>query len=302
MYGRKKKARRAAVQKAAPEGYAVKRLCQIANLPRSSFYYHKQPKVKEAAELILRQRLQESQTMLDYTYGAKRMSHHLKRTYGETYNHKRVARAMSQWGLQAKIRRKRFPDSYYRTTKAKRENLPENLLNRDFSAIEPNKKLLTDTTCFRVKGGWLHLSTICDVFNNEIVSRRFSTRLDIPLALATLEALPMDKRLKGAIFHSDRGFAYTNPKFFKALTDMVFVQSLSRKQNPWDNAKMECFYGHLKSETIHRHGFLVFPEARVLQSKLERYIDFYNNERIQKGLGYRSPQEYRLSVTQPCVQ
>ena len=280
----------------------MKRLCTIADLPRSSFYYHKHPKAKEAAEKVLHQRLQESQTRLDYTYGAKRMSHHLKRTYGETYNHKRVARAMAQWGLQAKIRRRRFPDRYYRTSKVKMENLPKNLLSRDFPAIEPNKKLLTDTTCFRVKEGWLHLSTIFDVFNNEIVSRRFSTRLDVPLALATLEALPMDKRLQGALFHSDRGFVYTNPKFAKALANMVFVQSLSRKQNPWDNAKMECFYGHLKSETIHRQGYLILPAARALQFKLERYIDFYNNERIQKGLGYRSPREYRLSVTQPGVQ
>jgi len=280
----------------------VKRLCSIAGLPRSSFYYIQKPKKKDDATALLRQRLQESQTTLDYTYGAKRMAHYLTRTYGEVYNHKRIARAMARWGLQAKIRRKRFPDGYYRVNKERMESLPENILNREFSAIQPNRKLLTDTTCFRVKEGWLHLSAILDVFNNEIVSRHFSTRLDVPLAIATVEGLPVDNGMEGALFHSDRGFVYTNPCFGKTLTARGLVQSLSRRQNPWDNAKMESFFGHLKSETIHRQKSAGLPSESDLRSRLQQYIDFYNSDRIQKGLGYKTPREYRLLVTQPNVQ
>jgi putative transposase len=72
------------------------------------------------------------------------------------------------------------------------------------------------------------------------------------------------------------------------------TQSLSRRGNPWDNAVIENFFGLLKSE-IHYNPRSPL-QANKLQMILERYICFYNKERIQKKLGYRTPVQYRESI------
>lgn len=272
----------------------MKRLCEIAYLPRSTFYFGLQPKRRDKTDQILRQRLQEAQERLNYTYGAKRMAKQLQKEYGEVYNHKRVADRMAQWGLNAKVRRRRYPTKYYREKKVDQDALPPNHLKRDFTAAMPKEKLVTDVTCFRVARGWLSLSAIQDLHNSEILAHSFSHRLDMELVLKSLGALPDDGSLCGALFHSDRGWTYTHRAFTSKLASLDLRQSLSRRGNPWDNAVIENFFGFLKSETYYDPRSPM--PANDLQNILERYIDFYNKARIQKKLGYRTPIQYRESI------
>lgn len=222
------------------------------------------------------------------------MAKHLQSTYGESYNHKRIANRMARWNLNAKIRRRRHPDGYYRKLKIEKEASPTNLLNRDFSAPGPNQKLVTDVTFFRVDQGWLYLSAIQDLHNNEIVGHSFSQRLGMKFIFASIESLQKRNSWNGALFHSDHGWTYTNPSFTEKLASLNLRQSLSRIGNPWDNAVIESFFGLLKSE-IHYSSKLRLS-AEELQLIIERYIKFYNNERIQKKLGYQSPVRYREMI------
>ena len=73
--------------------------------------------------------------------------------------------------------------------------------------------------------------------------------------------------------------------------------SYSRKGNCLDNASIESFFGHMKSETFYRLN----PSERLGLTRekakkiVEAYIRWYNEERIQHSLGYRSPEEVILS-------
>jgi len=98
----------------------------------------------------------------------------------------------------------------------------------------------------------------------------------------------------GAFFHSDRGWTYTNPSFTERLASLNLTQSLSRIGNPWDNAVIESFFGLLKSEIFYTVKLRL--SADQLQGIIERYIKFYNKERIQKKLGYLSPFQYRKLI------
>lgn len=269
-------------------------LCKIAEQARSTYYDRIHPKAKDERDEVLRQRLQETQEALDFTYGSKRMSEQLQRIYGEVYNHKRIANRMVRWGLNAKIRRRKHPDNYYRKKRADKKLLPTNILNRDFTADSPKKKLVTDITYFRVREGWMYVSAILDLYNNEVVSYSYSQRLDMKFVLESLIKLENDDSLSGVLFHSDLGWTYTNPSFRAKLKSMNFEQSLSRLANPWDNAVIESFFGTLKIETYYKSHSSI--PAEKMQAIIERYIDFYNNNRIQKKLGYRSPVEYRKLV------
>ncbi|MDO7906629.1 IS3 family transposase, partial [Paenibacillus sp. JX-17] len=65
------------------------------------------------------------------------------------------------------------------------------------------------------------------------------------------------------------------------------------KGNCWDNACIESFFGHLKSECLHLH---TFSSEEQLVGAVERYIHFYNNERFQEKLNNLSPVEYRTKA------
>ena len=68
--------------------------------------------------------------------------------------------------------------------------------------------------------------------------------------------------------------------------------SMSRRANPYDNAMAENFFSILKAECIYRHKPASFCEANEM---IDRYIYFYNHERIQLKTG-ELPLTRRLST------
>jgi transposase InsO family protein len=92
------------------------------------------------------------------------------------------------------------------------------------------------------------------------------------------------------IFHSDRGFQYTSKIFKLKLDEAGMVQSMSRVGKCIDNGPMEAFWGTLKSEMFYE---IKFDSLNDLQSKIEEYIYYYNNERLQSKLKGMTPIEYR---------
>ena len=56
---------------------------------------------------------------------------------------------------------------------------------------------------------------------------------------------------------------------------------MSRRGNPYDNAMAENFFSILKTECISRHKPTTFSENEMI----DRYIHFYNYERIQLKTG-----------------
>lgn len=183
--------------------------------------------------------------------------------------------------IQAVIRRKR------KNFGTKGSVVFENRLNRDFTSDIPLKKLATDITYVPTTDGFIYLSAVQDLFNNEIVSYHISSKNDLELVFATLNKLPS---ASGAILHSDQGFQYTNKRYQEALKEKNIQGSHSRKGNCLDNARMESFFSHLKTEAFYTKKLYSSAEARIL---LEQQIAYYNTERFQKRLGQLSPIEYR---------
>lgn len=95
------------------------------------------------------------------------------------------------------------------------------LLNRDFHAQEPNIKWLTDVTEFKwYEGAEVHkvyLSAILDLYDRRIVSYVIGDRNDNPIVLNTFKAAVKADPDAHPLFHSDRGFQYTNRTFHQML-------------------------------------------------------------------------------------
>ena len=200
-----------------------------------------------------------------------------KRIY---HNPKTILRVMKKYGLLAEIRRHRKWQQM-----GQQVHKYQNLLNRDFHAEAPNRKWVTDISYIHTKQGVLYLSMIRDLYDNSIVAYKTATQQTVNLVLDTIrQAVRREKKKVAAelYLHSDQGFQYTSQAYFKLTKQYGITPSMSRRGNPYDNAMAENFFSILKTECIYRHKPATFSEADEM---IDRYIHFYNHERIQSKTG-----------------
>lgn len=161
-----------------------------------------------------------------------------------------------------------------------------NVLNREFSATAPVQKLVTDITYVRIGHEFAYLSAVMDLYNNEIVAWELSERNDLKLVTDTVQQLKNGPSL----LHSDQGFQYTTKSYAKLLEEKQLTGSHSRRGNCYDNACIESFFSHLKTEKLYWEKPQNLEQAR---SQITEYISFYNKERFQNKLDDLSPIEFR---------
>lgn len=219
-------------------------------------------------------------------YGYPRMVVALKRE-GFRINHKRVYRLMKEMNIQSIIRKKR------RYFGRKASVIQPNRLNREFEARVPNQLYLTHITYISCGKRFYYLSVILDLYNNEIVAWKLSNRNDLELVMKTLENLTTQRDVQGAALHSDQGFQYTSKSYNRQLETVGLKGSHSRKGNCLDNACIESFFSHLKTENSY---FTSCQTEHELHQAIEDYIWFYNHERFQKKLNQCAPVEYRNTL------
>lgn len=272
--------------------YPVGLLCQLTSVARSSYYKwaacKRNPSPKQREDQSLKEKILECHTRLKGIYGYPRVRVWLRKTYGLDVNHKRVYRLMKELGIRSRIRRRKPYFSRRETTV-----LSTNMLNRDFSAVAPNKKWVTDVTYLPIGSRFLYLSVVLDLYNNEVVAFQMSRRNNLKLVLDTVKAAVHKRRVANLLLHSDQGFQYTHRLYYSFLERKKMKASMSRKGNCWDNACIESFFGHLKSECLRLQAFT--SEVQLIEA-IERYIQFYNHERFQSKLNNLSPVEYRTKT------
>lgn len=219
-------------------------------------------------------------------YGYRRITMNVNRTLGKCYNHKRIYRLMKSVNLQSVIRKKR--KKYIKSTP---QITAENILNRKFIEASPNNKWLTDVTEFKLANGTkAYLSAILDLGDNSIVSYVLGHSNNNQLVFETFDLAIKNNPTAKPLFHSDRGFQYTNKVFKSKLDSISATQSMSRVGRCIDNGPMEGFWGIIKSEMYYLRKFNTFDELKL---SIDNYIDFYNNKRLQKKLKGLAPIEYR---------
>jgi transposase InsO family protein len=193
---------------------------------------------------------------------------------------------MNIFSLQAVIRRKR--PKYRRSTP---EVTAENILNRDFTANNLSEKWLTDVTEFKYGNSEkLYLSAILDLKDKGIVSFALGKHNNNQLVFDTFDLAVAKYPDAHPLFHSDRGFQYTNKLFKVKLDKAGMTQSMSRVGRCIDNGPMEGFWGILKCEMYYLSKF---DDYHSLATAIEEYIRFYNSRRRQKNLNRLAPMSYR---------
>lgn len=260
-------------------------MLKLSGLARSTYYYYlKQPDRDKYGR--------EKQEILDIfntnkgRYGYRRVTVAM-RSRGYVINHKTVRKLMKILGLKGK-QRKNGKYHSYRGTVGK---VADNLLKRNFHADKPFEKIATDVTQFKVCGEKVYLSPVLDLYNNEIVAYSISKSPNLEQIRQMLgglfEKLPADAT---PVFHSDQGWQYQHAEYRRLLAEHNITQSMSGKGNCLDNGAMENFFGRLKVEMFYGEKF---ESVDAFIDELEKYIYYYNHERVSLKLKGMSPVQYR---------
>ncbi|HDR9528099.1 TPA: IS3 family transposase, partial [Burkholderia stabilis] len=265
--------------------HPIAALLKAADLARSTFYY--QLKVLDAGDrhADLKARIRTVYEHHQGRYGYRRITATIRQA-GHAINHKTVQRLMGQLRLKSLVRPKK-----YRSWRGEVGRVAPNLLQRKFDVERPNQKWVTDVTEFNVGGQKLYLSPVMDLYNGEIVAYQMDRRPSFEMVSRMLKkALTKLGRKDRPLLHSDQGWQYQMPAYRRLLGQHALTQSMSRKGNCLDNAAMESFFGTLKSECYRLQRF---ASVEQLRDALDRYIHYYNHDRIKLKLKGLSPVQYR---------
>lgn len=150
--------------------HPLERLLLVAQLSRSTFYYHLKALGAVDRYAGLKQRIGAVYARHKGRYGYRRITAVLRQA-GELVNHKTVQKLMQTLGLKSLVRAKK-----YRSYRGPSHHVAANVLARRFYAERPNEKWVTDVTEFNVRGEKLYLSPVMDLYNGEIVAYETSRR------------------------------------------------------------------------------------------------------------------------------
>ncbi|MFC9769720.1 IS3 family transposase [Rhodococcus jostii] len=278
--------------------YEVKRLCELVEIERSSYYAWKSAAPTRAAraeadaQLAARIRVIHTE---DNTYGAPRITAELNDGVAadEKVNHKRVARVMRENDIAGYRRRRRVTTTVPEPADRK---VPD-LLERDFTADAPNRIHVGDITYLPIEGGAnLYLATVIDCYSRKLAGWAIADHMRTDLVADALRAAAQARNgLAGAVFHTDRGAQYTS-KEFAALCDRLGVtQSMGMVGTSADNSLAESFNAALKREVLQNAN--TWPDEATCQRQVFRWVTRYNTRRRHSWCGHRSPNTYESLYT-----
>lgn len=222
-------------------------------------------------------------------YGYRRVTAELRRQ-GRTVNHKRVLRIMREDNLLCLRRRK-----FVVTTDSNHKLPVYPNLARDLKVTGLNQLWVADLTYIRLQSEFVFLAVILDAFSRKVIGWALERTLEATLTIGALKMAIRRGRVEpGLVHHSDRGSQYADSGYTDLLKDHGVEISMSRRGNPYDNAKAESFMKTLKYEEVYRSEYRDLTDAR---NQIRRFIeDVYNQKRLHSALGYRSPVEFEKKV------
>ena len=274
------------------EHFPVAAACRVAGVSRQAYYEWKEkeatgPTDAQWDEAHLVNEMYDIHADSDETYGSPRMTGELRRR-GYCVNHKRTERLMRLHGIVGVT-----PRLSVRTTI--RDDLAPplpDLIGRDFSPGEPNRRYCGDITYVPTGEGWLYFASVLDLGSRRLAGWAMTDHMRSELVEEALEhALELRGCLAGTIFHSDRGSQYLSGGYRALCERLGVAQSAGRVATCFDNSAAESLFSSLKRELVHRYHFATRTAAIAA---ITGWIKRYNAVRLHSTIGYIPPIEWEI--------
>ncbi|MBU2447578.1 MAG: integrase core domain-containing protein [Bacteroidetes bacterium] len=277
------------------ETYGLAPAIAAVELPKSSWYYHRGPKVVYEEKYIhLRPTLEEI-ARKHPSYGIPRVTIELRENYDQKVNHKIVQRLLKLWDLsllRSARRPKPSPIQRVIRTVGERANLVTKMAEIGLFQVA-----YTDFTELVYADGARKaclmpiIGHVCKMAYGWAVGERNDTYLALQawqMAKDTFQqlAIPYD----GMIVHHDQDSIYTGYRWTAQLLIEDHARLSYALNGAKDNTEMESFNGHFKTEN--RSLFLDAQSLAELCNIVTARMHYYNAERRHSSLDYVSPLAY----------
>ena len=229
-------------------------------------------------------RLIDEQYLRTPFFGSRQMARWLCRSLCSSINRKRVQRLMRTMGIEAIYPRPR-------TTRRNPEHRVYPYLLRDLQITRKDQVWSTDITYIPLRHGFMYLVAVMDWYTRYVLSWRLSNTLEGHFCIAALEdSLAISKP---EVFNTDQGSQFTSQAFTGVLEDSQIAISMDGRGRALDNVFIERLWRTVKYEDVY---LMEYATAKQLTNGLQKYFDFYCNERPHSSLGSRTPAELYLAL------
>ena len=254
-------------------------ICGILGVNRSSFYY--QPK-EDPSEDVLRAEI-ETLAGRYPRYGYRRITQLLVRQ-GYTVGTRRVARLMKEKKLLVSVKR-----AETQTTKSLRGDKPWSNRLETLEVSHQDQVWVADITYVRLKGRFIYVCLLMDVFTRVIKAWQLGPHLNQSLTLKPLEEALCHSVPE--IHHSDQGVQYLSKAYIATLQEHRIEISVAERGRPWENGYAERLIRTLKEEEVDLNDYQNITEAR---DRIGHFIEqVYHQKRPHSALGYLTPMEFQ---------
>ncbi|GCE15030.1 IS3 family transposase [Tengunoibacter tsumagoiensis] len=164
----------------------------------------------------------------------------------------------------------------------------------------PDLCWVADLTYIRLKGEFVYLACVLDIWTRQCVGWHRGRGLESSLTLQALEMALQRRDVKpGLIHHSDQGVQYANTTYVNRLHEVGARISMAAVGNPYQNAHAESFMKTIKTKEILMNEYDSLEDARA---NIEHFLmTVYNGKRLHSALGYRPPDEFELMYYQQLL-
>jgi putative transposase len=271
------KARQVMIERDHPS-INIKRQADLLSVNRTSVYRPLSEKQPSAENIQIMHRIDEIYMKHPY-YGYRRMTTTLREQSFDV-NRKRVRRLMRLMGLEAIYPKlnlsKRLHAKYCRP-----------YLLRGLTIERPNQVWGIDITYLRMGKGFMYLFNIIDWYSRKVIDYELSNTLEKGFVLKCLRRA--FRSCRPEIINSDQGSHFTNADYLELLDKEGVKVSMDGKGRATDNSRTERYFRSLKYECIFLNEF---DNPRALRKGIDRYVQFYNQERPHQSLNYAKPEQF----------
>lgn len=282
---------------AEKHNHGVSLLCRVLEVSRAAYYCWKAWPVssRSAANPVLLDKIIKAHDDSNGTYGSPRIHADLQ-DQGVKATRGRIARLMASSGIVGHRGRRRV-----RTTIPAKKPAPfADLVKRRFSAEHPDRIWCGDITYVHTGEGFLYLASVIDVSSRRVIGWSIANHMRAELVCDALHMATANRhgRVRGVIFHSDRGAQYGAGNFMELAKRAGVRQSLGRGTDCFDNSFAESFFATLKGELLYRRSW---PTREETGSALVHWLEAAcNRRRRHSSIGMLAPVVYENRYQVQC--
>jgi len=270
----------------------VEPICKVLQVASSSYYAARgrAPSARAQRDAQLVPRLVKLWEDNYEVYGSRKLWKAARRA-GIDIGRDQTRRLMRKAAIQGARRSKRV-----RTTRRDQSaGRHPDLVERRFTATEPNRLWVTDLTFVPTWAGVAYVCFITDAYSRMIVGWRVAGHMRTPMVLDAIEMARWNRGThhEDLRCHSDAGSQFTSIRYGERLAEIGAVPSIGSVGDSYDNALAETVNGYYKTELI-RGPARTGPWKTIEDVELATlgWVHWHNTQRLHGYLDDVPPAEF----------